>query len=394
LWSDDYFLNVKESLGPIASRGHIIAWGWIAGETIEWDAEGGFVTFDVKGPDHWLGVCTSYPAGLEDTDFADNGGGAPSRWTEMEDLTVDKALWHFCHWRSTIDRVCDVFFTGDTKQAAQIPSAAPDLWSQLKDFAFATLLALPAFDRYGRLWVQINQQHIPIDERDDIPNVIDLTSADHVQVNITRRTMPRYSQVAISGVYYASGQSAPVGAYSPGKTPVAPAEEGPREETELVVGDQADTLEWAGLIAGSGEGVIDHASIEIPRNYRWFDIAPHIWVTVTVAAGDTERGVALTEERLIPRRVALPWDDEAGCWGVTLECEGEGVQIGAVEMEFPGEGEPEPEPPETPTPPAPPENETPEEPEPGVADAVAAMGSDIRSTADIDQVTPTWVTEL
>lgn len=393
LWSDDYYLNVKESLGPVANRNQIIAWGWIAGETIEWDADGGFVTFEVKGGDHWLGACASYPVGVEDTDYADNGGGAPNRWTEIEDLTVDKAVWHYCHWRTTIDRVCDVRFSGDTRGAAQIASAASNLWAQLQDLALATLLALPAFDRFGRLFIECNQQHVPIDERDDIPVVIDLTTDDHYQVEINRRIMPRYAQVAISGVYFANGYAVPMGAYAPGKTPIAPAEEGPLEETELVMGSQTDANEWAGLIAGSGEGDPESAVINIPRNYRWFDIAPHTWITLTVASADTERGITLTEARMIPRRVVYDWDAEAGCWGVTLECEGEGVQIGAVLMEFPGESEEPPEDPEPEDPPVPPENEVPEEEEPGDGDAVGVTTTEVRSTADLSAGSPTWTAE-
>jgi hypothetical protein len=392
LWSDDYYSNVKESIGPVPGRAHIVAWGWIAGETIEWDAEGGYVTFEVKSADHFLQACRSFPSGLEDTDFADNGGGAPSRWTEMEDLTVDKSLWHFCHWRSTLDRACDCFFTGDTRQAATIESAGEDLWSQLLEFSYSTILALPAFDRYGRLWVRGNQHHVPLDERDAIPTVIALTDDDHAAVTITRRSMPRYSQVAISGVRYVNDVSVPVGAYSPGKVPAAPAEEAV-EETELMMGTQAEANLWAGLIAGSGDREIDAASIDIPRCYRVFDVAPHAWVTISVAAADTTRGVTYTNERLIPRSVRYSWDKEAGCWGASLECEGEGTRWGAVRMDdFPNETLPPEEPPEEPPPPPPPPWEPPEEPEePGTGDAVVVTVDDVRVTADLSEASPTWI---
>lgn len=390
LWADDYYQNTLGSIGPVANRAHIIAWGWIAGETIEWDAEGGFVTFDVRGADHFLACCTSFPAGVEDTDFADNGGGAPNRWTEMEDLTTDKALWAFCHERSTVDRACDVFFTGNLWQAAQIPSAAADLWSQLLDFANATLLALPAFDRYGRLIVSRNQHHVPLDERSTIPTVISLTTDDHARVEIQPRPMSRYSQVSISGVYYLNKKAVPVGAYSPGKVPIAPAEDGAYEETELVLGTQAETSEWCGLIGGSGDGPIDTARITIPRNYRHFDIAPQTWVEAPVEADDTVRGVAYTA-RLIPRSVRLVWDAEAGCWGVELECEGEGVQWGADNMTFPGETEPNPpDPPDPPDPPEPPIEPPIEPPTPSDADAVVATGTNVHICANLDESTPTW----
>jgi hypothetical protein len=394
LFSRDWYSNIEASFGPIAGREHIVAWGWIAGETIEWDSDGGFVTFEVEGPPYWCERARGFTFGLLDTDFAGSGGGAPNNLGEMEDLTVDKAIAVLAQEYSTLSKACDVFLTGDTRQAAMIQSGERDLWGQLMDVCYRTILAQPIFDRYGRLHVQKNQQHVPLDERDTIPVVMDLTSDDHVKVVFTRRIMPRYSQVTISGVYWSSGQFALVGAYSPGKVPVLGDE--PFDESDLVIGAQSMALEWAGLIAGSGDGEIAGATVEIPRNNRYFDIAPHMWVRTDLAAADTERGVAIAELRLIPRLVRLDWDDEGGAWVVSLETEAEGIQWGAVKMTFPTEGEPPiespPEPPELP--PEPPDGPPEEPPEPSDVDAVAATISDIRTAADLDQASPTWTTEL
>jgi hypothetical protein len=398
LFSRDYYQNVEESLGPLANRENLVSWGWITGETIDWDAEGSTVTFEVRDAQYWLGIAKAWPVGLEDTDFADNGGGNPNRWYEMMDLTVDKALWHFARWRSTVSRVMDVFFTGNTWQAATIESAAGRLWEQLVDWSNSTILAVPAVDRYGRLFISRNQHHVPLDERDAITTIIDLTDEDyHAQVTIQRRIMPKYAQVAISGVYYLDDLSAPIGAYSPGKVPIAPAQE-EFSQDELVMGTQDEALEWAGLIGGSGAGEIEYATVVIPRNIRFFDIAPHAWVRIPVAIGDTIRGVNYSTVRLIIRSVRYEFDDDAGAWSTTLECEGEGEQWGAVKMEFPEENQPPVDPPveppvDPPLPPLPPP--PPPEQIPSDLDAVVACGNTqaIRSTADLDQASPTWSAE-
>jgi hypothetical protein len=393
LFSRDFYQDMEESLGPIAGREHIVVWGWIVGETIEWDADGGFVTFDVEGAAYWLEKTKTYVFGLQDTDWSGGGGGAPDNLVEMENLTVDKVVYVLVHLRSTITKCCDIYFSGSTRQASVIQSAAANLWSQLVDICYLTILALPIFDRYGRLHISTNQNHLPLDERDALPVVMDVTTDDHIKTTITRRVMPRYSRAHISGVYWINGDFAPIGAFSPGKVPVLGEEE--FDEQELVMVNQDDTLEQAGLIAGSGDREIDGAIAEMPRCNRFFDIAPHMYATVTITAADNERGMAVTGARLIPRTIRLPYDNEAGAWGAEVEFEGEGAQWGAVKETFPTEGEPPIEPPTEPPeePPAPPE-EPPEPPEPGEADAVVATDTDVRTTADLDEASPTWTSQI
>jgi hypothetical protein len=133
LFSRDWYSNTEESLGPIAGRENIVVYGWIVGESIEWDSDGGFVTFEVEGPPYWLEKARWFTFGIADTDFAGGGGGAPDSWVEMENLTVDKAVCVLAQEYSTLSEVCDVYLSGDARQASVIQSGERDLWSQLMD---------------------------------------------------------------------------------------------------------------------------------------------------------------------------------------------------------------------------------------------------------------------
>jgi hypothetical protein len=394
LFADDWYQGVAGSLGPIAGRENVVVIGWIAGESIDFNPDGKSVTFDVRGPHYWLSICDGFPVGLEDTDFADNGGGNPNRWTEMNDLTTDKALWHFCHWRSTLTRFADVYLPGDAKQAATIKAPNSKLWGQLITMAEGTILARSACDRYGRLFIKTEQNYLPIADRGAVPVVMDITTDDRAQLTMTRRVVPRYSQVEASGVYYLNKSFAPMGARSPGDVPARLGQE-VGQYSELVMGTQAQALELAGLIAGSGAGQIESADLVLAANNRFIDIAPHMYLRTTIASGDSPRGITLTNARLIPRSVALNYNRDSGGWLVTVELEGEGVQLGAVAMTFPNESEPNPgggggEPP----PPPPPPGQPP--PPPVIGDVVAAIGaiaSDVRTTENLNATSPTWTTE-
>ena len=54
LFSEDWYGETKQSIGPIPGWENVISLGWIAGETINWDPKGGSVKFTVRSPSWWL----------------------------------------------------------------------------------------------------------------------------------------------------------------------------------------------------------------------------------------------------------------------------------------------------------------------------------------------------
>ncbi len=395
LCARDWYQNVEGSLGPVTGRENIIATGWIVGSSINVHFEEGFVEFEVQGAQHWMELCDAFPAGVEDTDFADNGGGNPSAWTQMLDLTTDKGIWHLLHWRSTLTRFTDVFLTGDTKQAAMVQAPDSTLWSQLMTMANGTILAWPCFDRYGRLFVQVEPNYCPLSERNTWPVVMDLQSDEMDELSVEPRTVNGYSQVEVSGVWYQNKKYAPIGARSPGEIPAWTGQES-AQLTELIMGDQAHALELAGLVAGSLAGPIEAASCTISNNNRFIDVAGRGFVRYSFVAADNVRGFALANARLIPRQVGFEYDPESGQLVCRLDLIGEGVQLGAVKMTFPNESEPPEQPPnEPPEPPSPP-GEPPQPPEPPTngIHAICAITSDVRTTTAIEVSSPTWTSEV
>lgn len=113
-----------------------------------------------------------------------------------------------------------------------------------------------------------------------------------------------------------------------------------------------------------------------------------------MTAGESPRGITLPDHRFITQSVRHAYDANAGILDTILDLEGEGILLPAVAMRFPGTDDPEPQPPdEPPEPPIIPD--VPPLPEElSDTDAVVTTGSDVRSSVDIDQASPTWTTEL
>lgn len=342
LFAKDWY-DSETSIGPVANRANIIAIGHVDSQSIVVDPEQGKVALVVQGPQFWLGRITGFPAGVEDTDSGDLGGGAATDWTNFSNLTVDKGLWHLLHWQSTATAMMDIQLTADTRQAPDLAPAFGPLWQQLFELADNTILARPCCDRYGRLFVQVDPQLVPTGDRGSIPTVMDLESQDwHGQVNIQRATSHAMGQVNLNGIDYDNGVITPLFSLSPGHLPRQYGTVQPK--TSLLLESQAQANELAGLILGAINNEYPVVEIPLASNHRGFDICPHQYATMSLTAAENERGIVWSGQKLTPRRLSFVHDAETGALLTNLVCEATTTDLLATN------GDPPPTVPDPPTP--------------------------------------------
>jgi hypothetical protein len=395
LYARDFYNGVEESLGPVAQCcENVIFIGWIAEESITLNPRLNVVEFIVEGPAGWLKRLESQPIGIEDTDYADNGGGAASGWSEFSNLTVDKALWHVLHELSTADTVIDCILTSDARQSPFFSCTLSDLWSQLQDIA-ERIYAAPLCNRYGQLYIEIDPQMVPLADRAGFPSVMTITGADYYEskFDITRLDATETAIVEIIGHVYSNGDEADYGGRSPGDTYRDYGEY--LQQDDKLVGNLAQCLQLAGLLCGMKNNEYPEVEIDLAQNNRFFDICPRQYAVKSIVAGDSERAIVWSSKKLIPRRIEYEHNERSGFLKPSIEFEAETFEQNAVEFELPNESEPPVEPPEEPpAPPPPPPEEPPPPPEPSDTDAVVAILDDIETTTDFDVANPTWATEI
>jgi hypothetical protein len=384
LFARDWYNGAEGSIGPIDDRENVIVVGWIDGESITRNPVHGTVGFEVEGPQYWLGQMTGFPSGIEDYD------GNPTDWTEFEDLTVDKGLWHFLHWRTTVTRMMDVYLTGDDRQIAVFDAPLGSLWEQLTQASENTILAHPACDRYGRLYIEIDSQLVPVADRTpvvDVPVVMDVTPPDwREQLDIQRQTVKPVSQVDLSGVAYDDGAALAIFSLARGHVfncygKVVKAE-------RLALEDQAQANSLAGLIMAHENNEYPNVDIPLSANNRMIDICPWQYVKMSIAPDDTERGIEWIDKYLVPRRVSF--DFRQGSILADIETEAVTGETASTDGDVPPIPSPPPPPPPPPGPPPPPELPLPAMP----GDAFLYNRTHILYTANFDAVppaTPNWV---
>lgn len=342
LFAKDYYGNTEVSQGPIADAETTLMVGWVANESINWDPEAGSVTLEIQGPQYWLSQMNGFPSGLE------WAASDATTWLDMTTMTLQKGAWHFIHWRTTLTRILDFQVSTDTRQFALFNASPGTLWGQLTSESFATIVAHPCCDRFGRLFVEVEPQVLTTSERSSVPTVLTVTTEDlRRPVNLERRTVSAVGLVDLSGVVYSGGTGTPLFSLAPGhifKRLGASVERVDR----LALSSQGQSNTLAGHYLGWRNSEYPNVSLPFACNMRMIDVTPHQYVSLSISAGDTIRGISPTLT-LVPRTVSFTHDPLTGSLITDVQAESASVEQGSTVGDPPIEP-PDPAPPDLPAP--------------------------------------------
>ncbi|GAP10622.1 hypothetical protein BECAL_01795 [Bellilinea caldifistulae] len=228
---------------------NILAIGWLDEKECMVDEQSGQSRLAVKGAQYWLGRMMAFPTGVENT------SSTPTQWTQIQGLTVDKAIWHLLYWRSTLPNCADVILSGDTRIAPAF-RAVGNLWQQIKLIAEESILATPFCDSYNRFLLQVHPNLRTAAARTNIPIIMSLSKDDYESVEVSIRST-NVAQYEVSGI----GQNnEPILAKSPGK----------------VFGRFGQILSKEGLLFSNNQNALETAGLLFTREKRLYDFTIHL----------------------------------------------------------------------------------------------------------------------
>lgn len=323
LYADDYYNGVSGSIGKVAGYENILAVGWIDGESITYDSESGDVSFTVRSATQWLSKLRASPIELQDT------SGAPANWKQIQQMTVDKALAHVLFWTSTAMLVMDCYLTDDTSRINIFAQPSGSLLEQLNAIA-EKIWANVLTNNLGQIYIEIDPQMADTTVRAALPVVMAITTADREDgLNIERVTSGKSSMIELSAASSYDGSNVSlVFSRAPGN--IGGIFGSIDSIDDYVVADQSEANRIAGCLLAVANNEYEPLEITMPANNRLFDICPRMWATISIAAGDTERGIVLSTARLIPRKVVFDYDADAGSLGTSITFEVEAVGVDGV----------------------------------------------------------------
>jgi PKD repeat protein len=326
LFADDYYGVTKQSLGQLVTRENIICWGYISGEeNIEWDAEASAVEFSVMGPHYWLDQLEVNPLVLN------LATSTPATWDAMPALTVDRALWHVLHYRTNATALLNITLSGDARYAPKFEASDGSPWAQMNEIA-GNIFGRIGCDRLGRFFAVIDPQCVPEGDR-TWATVMTLTKKDWKDsVSVMRSAQRKLAMLSTSGwVVDASASVTTLYSLAMGHVSVR---FGASETIDKILAvSQAQFNTLTGLYMGwrNNEYTFEFS---MPQNNRMIDLWPNQFLSVSLAAGDTPRGIAYAGH-LIPRSISLQPDPETGIWSTNITCEAETFAELAVDGDIP-----------------------------------------------------------
>lgn len=328
VYADDYYAGALGSVGQISELEHQVFVGWIVGESIEYNASYGTLTFDVKGPGHWLTTIGSTATYIEQVT------SNPANWNQMTRTTLAEIVWYFAVWRSTAAQTIDIIKPTLTTEFGGITAGMGSIWSQMTDAATNRLLCEPRCDRYGRLCFDRDPQIMTGAEKNALPVVMGFTQADcQDKIELERKITPDTGVLELSGLYFGGNKQNLILSRASGWTLKRFGK--PETRDRIVATDQADANRIAGSLLGKANNPYPRVTLRLAENNRMIDIAPASYCTLSIASGDTPRGVVWSTQRIIPRKITQTWDPVSGAPSTTVEFEPESSQDLAVTVDVP-----------------------------------------------------------
>ncbi len=294
LYSDQSYNGIAYNAGKMAGFMNVLAVGWIDGETIFENATEGYVEFEVKGAEFWLSKIRAFPFGVDDV------SAEPTNWTEIKELTVDKALAHMLYQCSTMVAICDCFFTGNDIRIKSVLSAADNLWGQIGDIAFATILAEAHVNALGQLFVEIPAILLSPTDQNSVPVVMDITKADYIEgLDLTLLGRSDVSSLEMSGVSEWDGSTA-IGLISKAPGNIGNTYGSPANEDGYLFENQAECNRITGARFAQLTSRFDMLDIELAGQVLMFDVCPRQFATIDIEADDNPLGFSMSGVRLVP----------------------------------------------------------------------------------------------
>jgi len=303
----------SEVLGYFTGVENILCIGWIDEETVRVSPEYSEVQMRVSGLHYWLKQETGYPSGMELVT------ATPTAWTQFQNLTVDKGLWHFLEWRTTVLNFSDFYPTGDTKIVYSLDAQLASLWDQIKTFAYETLLAEITVDRYNRIFCKVPSQFIVPASR-SYSTVISLDSGDWLDpLTMDRIISLPVTIVSISGIR--DDTADPLFSKAPGA--VMSRLGLSYSQDRLLLDNQTHANNLSGLIYARMNNPFRVIDLELSAFNPMIDINTNHYIDITVSSTHNAKEISLTNYKLVINRIEHRFDNSTGILSTVLECEGE-----------------------------------------------------------------------
>lgn len=313
LFSEDRYGGVPISIGGNHPGAESIFFvGWVRGDSIQYNYQDSIVEFEVLGPAGIMRDTESFSVSVESVSI-------PATWFEVADMDVERAIYHYLRWHSTVLQVHDVEFVGRDQLIQYFDADRESLYSAINTLMEGTLLGAVVSDRQGKLWCEVGAEVTPnaTGSVSTLPVNLDLDFRDwRNEIDIVEQRERLVSWLELGGVQWAGPGNDPVAllGQAPGE---APAPRGRSErQTGLAFGSPAEMARACGDAFAWRNARYPRVDLELAGAYRNFDLAPQEKVLLSVLPHQNQARVSWQQKPFIIERAFWEYDPTAkGLYG-------------------------------------------------------------------------------
>lgn len=358
LFSESWYGSSAKDFGMNhPGRHNIRAVGWIVDESVKKDPESGEVRFACRGIAGLMGSRENFSVAL------DYVSGSPTKWYELKEMDWDRALFHYLYWHSTVCTMTDVRVSGELHPSFLGPFkikfqdfARGSLWSSVVKLCTDCFL-VPAADRASCIYIDYAPCFLSAAQRNNVPTAMALGHQDWTETLEIRRVDEKpVNFVDFEGIAFDGTTVTPLIAYAPGRVPEYMGSPKPKKRCVLdPIAPQTRANVRAGYQLAKNNNEFPEIRLSCMGDYSVVDIAPREWLTLTLVAADTKRGLIWDPKRLLVTSIEELHDHTTGDCQVHLTLEAETAGPPGITGDYPPEEPPipPPEPPPIPEPPLP-----------------------------------------
>jgi len=300
LYSDDWFGGTNKSIGGNAENCQSIFFvGYIVKDTIYYNYQDNYVEFDVASVAGQMKDAVGFSISAQNK-------VTPKTWYEIVDMDIQKCLYHFLRWQSTVLNVTDFRYTGPLYSLQYFDTSRDSLYDAVNKFLQSAIIGELVADRQGALWAEVDPAGTTA-ARTAFPVNMQMGYQDWMNTpQLTMREYREVSYVTMGGVAYSgrTGTSAAYLACAPGISPSYRGKVASEIEGTVIL-SQSQLNQLVGNWFAENNSTYPQLTLEMAGNYRNLDIAPVEATQVSIASKDTPRGVVLVNEPF--HNVSMEW---------------------------------------------------------------------------------------
>jgi len=306
IFADEFYGTTDGSIGGNQPNRESIKFvGYVLEDSITYNYKTSQVTFRVGSVSEVMKQAEGFSVSVE-------AKSSPSTWFEIQDMDVQKAIYHYVKWHSTVNLVTDIQYTGRNTKFQYFDADRTSLYDALYSLVSIGLLGSVVADRQGKLWIEIEPRgnEAPL----NYPTAMNLLKQDWVDSpSIQEKRSSKSSFIETGGIAWSGTSTGTFSAHlsnAPSETPLYKGSH--RAEKGLILTGQDQLNSIAGNMLAMENSKFPEIDFGLNGNYSNLDIAPIEFVQPFIAPEDTFRNKRIQDEKYKIERMDWSYDPVRG----------------------------------------------------------------------------------